>query len=101
MSDFRSQVRAAVEDLRADLDRRLPDLVGKILSEIEAMLIEKNEAYGNSALDPVRVFSRADVGEQIRVRIDDKISRMVRGKAAAKDLIGYVVLLRIHENRFS
>lgn len=68
---------------------------------IKAMLLKKNEAYGNSALDPVRVFSRADPVEQIRVRIDDKLSRISRGNAAGedcvRDLAGYLVLLRVAE----
>ena len=66
---------------------------------IKAMLLAKNEAYGNSALDPMRVFSRAATEEQILVRIDDKISRIARGGSADEDvvldLIGYLVLLRV------
>ena len=33
------------------------------------LLIDKNRAYGNSALDPVRTFSSADNIEQLKVRI--------------------------------
>lgn len=65
------------------------------------MLLEKNERYGDSALNPVRVFSDASTTEQLRVRIDDKISRLSRGSAGGedvvKDLIGYLILLRIAE----
>ena len=68
---------------------------------VERVLLEKNRAYGDSALDPVRVFSRASAVEQIRVRIDDKLSRLARGHAAGEDvvldLIGYLVLLRVAE----
>lgn len=70
---------------------------------IRAMLLAKNDAYGNSALDPIRVFSRADEREGLRVRIDDKLSRVARGHDAGEDvtldLIGYLVLLRIAERR--
>jgi hypothetical protein len=63
------------------------------------MLIEKNRAYGNSALKPVRIFSRASSEEQLLVRIDDKLSRLARGSAAGEDvvadLIGYLILLRL------
>ena len=63
------------------------------------LLLSKNEAYGNSALDPVRVFSRANVVEQLLVRLDDKLSRLKRGSAAGedveRDIGGYLVLLRI------
>ncbi len=66
---------------------------------VKAMLLEKNAAYGNSALDPVRIFSRANPVEQLLVRIDDKLSRLARGAAAGEDvisdLLGYLVLLRI------
>jgi len=69
------------------------------LDAVREMLLEKNAAYGNSALDPVRVFSDASPSEQIKVRLDDKISRIVRGKAAGEDvetdLLGYLFLLRI------
>ena len=74
------------------------DLIHEVCQEMEAFLIAKNQAYGNSALDPVRVFSKADPVEQIRVRLDDKISRLWHGHAAGedveKDLLGYLVLLR-------
>lgn len=66
---------------------------------IVAMLIEKNRAYGDSALNPVRVFSRANVVEQLLVRIDDKLSRLERGSAAGEDvesdLLGYLLILRV------
>ena len=69
--------------------------------EVERILLEKNAAYGNSALEPVRIFSKADTTEQIRVRIDDKLSRLARGRAAGEDvtldLIGYLILLRVAE----
>ena len=44
--------------------------------QICSMLVEKNVKYGNSALDPVRVFSKASTTEQLLVRIDDKLSRI-------------------------
>lgn len=63
---------------------------------IKGLLLSKNEAYGNSALDPMRIFSRASTLEQLRVRIDDKLSRISRGKEIGEDtildLIGYLVL---------
>ena len=66
---------------------------------IAEMLIEKNAAYGNSALAPVRIFSKSSNAEQIFVRLDDKPSRLARGSAAGEDVIldlmGYLVLLRI------
>ena len=67
--------------------------------EIAHMLQEKNAADGNSALNPVRITSKADPIEQIRGRINDKLSRMARGADCGEDveldLIGYLILLRI------
>lgn len=76
------------------------ELVRQVANEIADMLIEKNASYGNSALDPVRVFSRADPMEQIYVRIDDKLSRIKRGSAyksedTINDLIGYLVIMKV------
>lgn len=67
---------------------------------IANILLAKNKAYGDSALNPVRVFSKADREEQLYVRIDDKISRIQRGTDFATedtidDLIGYLILLKI------
>ena len=64
------------------------------------MLIEKNISYGNSALDPVRIFSTADSTEQLKVRIDDKLNRVKNNQGYAgdndiDDLIGYLVLYKI------
>lgn len=77
----------------------------KIQSEcdkIKAFLIAKNEAYGDSAITPIRIFSQADASEQIKVRIDDKLNRLVQGtdtietdEDVIKDLIGYLILLMV------
>lgn len=71
---------------------------------ISEMLCEKNRKYGDSALDPVRVFSRCDALEQINVRLDDKLSRLRSGQwddteDAELDLIGYLILKRIAKRR--
>jgi hypothetical protein len=74
-------------------------LIGRVCEEIKEILLQKNKAYGDSALNPVRIFSQADPIEQINVRIDDKLSRLARGSAAGEDteldLIGYLILKRV------
>ncbi len=76
-------------------------LIGQTCDDLKRMLLEKNQQYGNSALDPLRVFSKASTVEQILVRIDDKLSRMKRGRGlddsedVVQDLTGYLILLRI------
>lgn len=74
--------------------------VRRILEDMATLLVEKNTAYGNSALDPVRIFSKADTLEGLNQRIDDKLSRISRGRDypgedTIRDLIGYLTLLLI------
>lgn len=75
------------------------DLIAEECDALKALLLEKNRNYGNSALEPLRIMSKADPVEQIKVRIDDKLSRLARGSAAGedviKDLLGYLILLRV------
>ncbi|MBQ9335824.1 MAG: hypothetical protein IJS14_00820 [Lentisphaeria bacterium] len=64
------------------------------------MLLEKNRKYGDSALNPCRVFSRANAVEQILVRIDDKLNRIKNrqndeDEDVVMDLAGYLILLMI------
>jgi hypothetical protein len=74
---------------------------------IKALLLEKNRKYGDSALSPVRIFSKSDSIEQIRVRLDDKLSRLRNqqddeDEDVIADLIGYLVLYqvaRMQQNR--
>jgi hypothetical protein len=73
-----------------------------VLSNIKSILLLKNEKYGNSALDPIRIFSKGDSYEQLLVRIDDKLSRIKNmgindqvDEDTITDLIGYLVLLKV------
>ena len=71
---------------------------------LKELLLAKNRRYGDSALSPLRIFSKADVVEQIRVRIDDKLSRLANPQAdededVIQDLLGYLVLLQIAQKR--
>lgn len=71
---------------------------------IKELLLEKNRKYGDSALNPSRIFSRADAVEQIKVRIDDKLTRFQNrqddeDEDIVQDLIGYLHLLRIAKKK--
>jgi hypothetical protein len=86
------------------MSKETEDQIDRVMREITDMLIAKNRAYGDSALDPVRVFSKSDAIEQIYVRIDDKLSRVKRGHEypgddTIFDLVGYLVLLLIAKER--
>ena len=85
------------------LDRTAREIVAEC-GALADLLVEKNRKYGDSALQPLRLFSRADAVEQLRVRIDDKLSRILSAQAddtedAELDLLGYLVLLRIARKR--
>ena len=74
--------------------------VASICHRVETMLVEKNKSYGNSALDPIRVFAKGDRIDLLHCKIDDKLSRIARGHEMAGedtvfDLIGYLVILLI------
>tara|TARA_Y100000361_G_C10857218_1_gene187468 strand:- start:70 stop:438 length:369 start_codon:yes stop_codon:yes gene_type:complete len=82
--------------------------ISKICDDIKELLIHKNRKYGNSALKPCRVFSKSSPVEQLLVRIDDKLNRIMQGAGllandedVVNDLIGYLVLLKIgmHEEK--
>tara|TARA_B100001996_G_scaffold329648_1_gene277445 strand:+ start:3331 stop:3657 length:327 start_codon:yes stop_codon:yes gene_type:complete len=76
--------------------------IAKICDDIKELLLYKNKQYGDSALNPSRIFSKSSAVEQILVRIDDKLNRIKKGAGllandedVIQDLIGYLVLLKI------
>lgn len=93
----------AAEPVKAAEPAKLTEvqsMIQTVCREVEELLIEKNRKYGNSALEPVRLFSKADPVEAIKVRIDDKLSRLRNeqndeDEDVVKDLMGYLVLLQV------
>jgi hypothetical protein len=78
--------------------------IERIGKQVMDLLIAKNKSYGDSALNPTRIFSKADTVEQLLVRIDDKLSRIQNGQSwpgdnDIEDLIGYLILLKIAKER--
>lgn len=76
------------------------DKIVNACMEVTFMLVEKNKSYGDSALNPIRIFSKADNIEQLKVRIDDKLNRVNNsqgfpGDNDIDDLIGYLILFKI------
>lgn len=77
-------------------------LIRRVCDELRDFLVEKNEQYGDSAINPVRIFSNASADEQLLVRIDDKLSRLARGddrletdEDVINDLLGYLILYKV------
>ena len=79
--------------------------VSTYLLEIRELLIFKNLKYGNSALEPIGIFSKLDPREGLLIRIDDKLKRIKNGSLenddedVINDLIGYLVLLKIESSK--
>ena len=69
--------------------------------ELEDLLLSKNKKYGNSALEPMNVFSEAGAVAGIKMRIDDKLKRIKNSglvdatEDTLQDLAGYLILLMI------
>lgn len=109
ISIFNKNLKEHLKKVKDNLPQSLEEMnfktfVSDYLNGLRDMLIQKNKSYGNAALDPVRVFSTADSEEQIKVRIDDKLSRIQRGNNSfnedtIKDLIGYLVLLQYKKSQ--
>lgn len=78
--------------------------IATVCDEIKELLLEKNRRYGDSAINPVRIFSKSDPLEQIRVRMDDKLSRLRNAQSdededVIADLTGYLILYQVAKMR--
>lgn len=74
--------------------------IATVCNQVRDLLLEKNRKYGDSALQPVRIFSKANPMEQIKVRLDDKLSRLRstqedEDEDVITDLIGYLILFKV------
>jgi hypothetical protein len=69
--------------------------------QLEDLLVRKNDAYGDSALEPLGVFSSATASSGIKIRLDDKLKRIANAGIVEDtedtliDIAGYIILLII------
>lgn len=77
------------------------ELIKQVSQEVTDLLLEKNAAYGDSALNPVGIFSKGNAIDSLCARLDDKLMR-IKSKGitdatedTVQDLIGYLILLKI------
>ena len=75
--------------------------ITRTANAVRDLLLDKNAAYGDSALKPSNIFARGSAVENIACRIDDKLMR-IKNKGlndatedTLQDLIGYLILLKI------
>ena len=103
----------SIEDVQADLIAKqmeqspyegLPDTQRKINEITDAMkdlLLYKNMKYGDSAINPKKIFYKGDSTNSILIRLDDKLGRIMSNTEEKPrvndtvDLIGYLILLLI------
>lgn len=76
------------------------DLIEMVCDDLKNMLLEKNRKYGDSALSPINIFFRGSADDALRVRMDDKISRIANQQPDEDedpydDLAGYLVLYKV------
>ena len=77
------------------------ELIKEVGREVVKLLIEKNKAYGDTANDPPKIFSKLSAKEGILARIDDKLSRIKtmglndKTEDTLLDLIGYLILYKV------
>ena len=77
------------------------DKLIKKCNDLKDLLLQKNNAYGDSALNPVGIFSDLKATEAIKIRLDDKLKRIANVGLSDKtedtlmDCAGYMILLMI------
>ena len=77
------------------------DLYNEKVERILNHLLEKNRKYGNSALNPIRIISNENTVEQLYIRIDDKLNRVINRQNDEDedlpfDIAGYFILVYIY-----
>ena len=80
-----------------DTQRKIID----VLDGMKQLLLYKNQKYGDSAINPKKVFYKGDSTNSILIRLDDKIGRVMSNPDDkprvndVADIIGYCTLLLI------
>ena len=75
--------------------------ITELTEAIRDLLLYKNQKYGDSALNPKKIFYKGDAQNSILIRLDDKLSRITVNTDATPrindvvDIIGYCTLLLI------
>jgi hypothetical protein len=83
------------------MGKQTSELIIEVTDSIKELLLQKNEAYGDSALNPAGIFAKGSAVENLCSRIDDKLMRIKNSgindltEDTISDLIGYLILLKI------
>jgi hypothetical protein len=76
------------------------DKIKQVYKAHQELVLEKNKRYGNSALEPIGIFNKADASNSIKIRLDDKLQRIKNSSELSKndvsDMMGYLILLCVY-----
>jgi hypothetical protein len=76
--------------------------IDQVFGSMSRLVQEKNRRYGDSAIKPLRVFSKLSEDEGIKVRLDDKLNRVINAKEIRKndiaDIMGYLCLFCVSKD---
>ena len=101
--DLVSEITELSKDMYSDVGKSGQQII-ETTNELRNLLLRKNKAYGNSALEPLNVFSNQNAVDSLCARLDDKLSRIKNKGLNDKtedtlfDLAGYLILLIIAKN---
>ena len=78
--------------------------IEQVTESLKELLLEKNKRYGNSALEPLEGIKYTPE-DGIKIRITDKLKRVINSKELRKndiaDVLGYVILLCVDKEWLS
>lgn len=75
--------------------------IKEITDGMQELLLYKNQKYGDSAINPKKIFYKGDSTNSILIRLDDKLGRIISNPEDkprindVADIIGYCTLLLI------
>ena len=75
--------------------------IAELTEAMRDLLLYKNQKYGDSALNPKKIFYKGDARNAILIRLDDKLGRIIANTNDTPrindiaDIIGYCTLLLI------
>lgn len=87
-----------------DWTEKMSDTQMKLVDVLDGMknlLLYKNKKYGDSAINPKKIFYKGDSTNSILIRLDDKIGRVMSNPDDkprvndVADIIGYCTLLLV------
>ena len=99
MSKKEKVVRASTHGVSSKSLTESQMKIVEICDSMKDLLLYKNQKYGDSALNPNNIFYKGDSTNSIKIRLDDKISRIKNCEETrindVADVIGYCTLLLV------